>query len=106
MLRAICAALLLIVASGPTHAVTPEILPNSILEHIKFLASDELKGRANGTEGLERAADYIAAEFQEAGLRPAGQDRSWFQSFELITGVTIGRGNSLVLRTPGHVIRL
>jgi hypothetical protein len=106
MLRAICTALLLIFASGPTHAVTPEIPPNSVLEHIKFLASDELQGRGNGTEGLERAADYIAAEFKEAGLRPAGQNGGWFQPFELTTGVTIGRSNSLVIRTPGRVVRL
>jgi hypothetical protein len=98
MIRPASAVLVLLLASCGLSAVTPPIPPDSILEHIKFLASDELQGRGNGTEGLERAADYIAAEFKEAGLRPAGDDSSWFQPFGLTIGVTVGQGNALVIR--------
>jgi len=44
----------------------------SYLKHVKYLASDELQGRGNGTPGLERAADYIAGQFKASGLQPAG----------------------------------
>ena len=42
------------------------------LQHIKYLASDELEGRGDGTPGLERAADYIEKNFRASGLEPAG----------------------------------
>ena len=57
-----------------------------LLEHIKFLASDDLKGRGNGERGLERAAEYIAEQFKAAGLQPGGAGRGWFQPFELHSG--------------------
>ncbi len=43
---------------------------NSALEHIRFLSSDALGGRGNGSEGLDEAAAYIAARFEELGLKP------------------------------------
>lgn len=106
MLRAASSVLVLVLASCGLSAVTPPIPADSILEHIKFLASDELAGRGNGTEGLERAADYIAAEFKEAGLRPAGDGNDWFQSFELTIGVSVGDGNKLVVRGAKQSVAL
>lgn len=55
----------------------------SYIEHVRFLASDELEGRRPGTPGYDRAADYVAAKFLEYGLRPGGRDGSYFQSFEI-----------------------
>lgn len=51
--------------------------------HVRFLASDRLEGRGNGTAGLELAAAYIARAFEEAGLEPGGADGTWFQPFTL-----------------------
>ena len=70
-----------------------EIEPDALLAHIKFLASDDLKGRGNGTEGLERAADYIAEQFKAAGLQPGVAGR-WFQPFELDAGLVVGPDNT------------
>ncbi len=39
-----------------------------MLKDIEYLASDELAGRGLGTEGLDKAADYIAMQFADAGL--------------------------------------
>jgi hypothetical protein len=36
------------------------IQAEALLAHVKFLSSDDLEGRGNGTKGLERAAYYIA----------------------------------------------
>ncbi len=46
---------------------------------IAFLAAKDMLGRGLGTAELERAATYIATQFQEAGLQPGGDDGSWFQ---------------------------
>jgi hypothetical protein len=40
--------------------------------HIQVLASDNLQGRNTGSEGHRKAADYVAAEFERDGLKPAG----------------------------------
>jgi hypothetical protein len=41
-------------------------------KHIEFLADDALQGRETGSAGHKRAAEYVAAEFRNAGLAPAG----------------------------------
>jgi len=42
--------------------------------HVEFLADDKLEGRNTGSEGHRKAAQYVAAEFERAGLKPAGVD--------------------------------
>lgn len=56
------------------------------LSHVKFLASDELEGRRPFTPGIEKAAAYIAQQFEAAGLAPAGDDGTWFQTLSLEYG--------------------
>jgi len=80
-------------------ASTPPIKSGSLLDHVKFLASDELKGRGDGSPELERAADYIAQQFKSAGLRPGAMNGDWFQPFELQAGLDVGRGNTLVFKS-------
>src|SRR5262245_48654281 len=107
MRNLLVAALLLTVLVGWTSGLTPAIAPEAVLGHIKYLASDELKGRGNGQDGLERAADYIAAQFKAAGLRPGGVANDWFQPFELQAGLAVGDGNELRIETRGgQTVRL
>ena len=40
--------------------------------HVQALANDNMEGRNTGTPGHKRAAEYVAAQFQKAGLEPAG----------------------------------
>ncbi len=51
--------------------------------HIEYLASDQLEGRGVGSQGIELAADYIADQFAFAGLEPAGDDGTFFQTFSM-----------------------
>jgi hypothetical protein len=46
--------------------------------HIKVLAGDKMQGRNTGSAGHKRAAQYMASEFERAGLKPAGSD-GYFQ---------------------------
>jgi len=57
-----------------------------LLQHIQFLASADLAGRGLGTPGLQMAADYIVAEFEAAGLVPAGDDGGYLQTFRVDEG--------------------
>jgi len=48
-------------------------------DHIRYLASDELKGRKSATPEYAKAAEYVAAKMKEYGLQPGGEKGSWFQ---------------------------
>ncbi|MHC4183370.1 MAG: M20/M25/M40 family metallo-hydrolase [Planctomycetota bacterium] len=51
-----------------------------MLQDIEYLASDDLAGRGLGTPGLDKAADYIAKQFSDAGLQPCGDgSNDYFQ---------------------------
>lgn len=60
----------------------PPYSAESMMTDVRALAADEMEGRGAGTQGLEKAADYIAGRYEEIGLTPAGSD-GWFQSFEM-----------------------
>ena len=54
--------------------------------HVAELASDAMEGRGVGSASLLRAAEYIAAQFEAAGLEPAGDvdengKRTFFQEW-------------------------
>ena len=50
---------------------------------VRALAGDQTQGRGIGSEDIDAAADYIGAQFREAGLEPAGDDGSYFQVFTM-----------------------
>src|SRR2546425_7783351 len=74
---------------------------------ITFLASDECEGRGPGTKGIDKAADYIAAEFKKAGLKPGNKMGSYFQPFKVYGPTRLEKPNTLRLRGPlGQQIEL
>ena len=79
---------------------------DKLMEHLRYLASDELKGRGNGTPELEQAAHYIAELFREYGLRPAGNQQTYFQEFDVSMGRSLGPENQVTLETGTEQIRL
>src|SRR6218665_2196764 len=58
--------------------------------HVTFLADDLLEGRDTGWRGYDIAARYVATQFAALGLRPAGENGSWYQPVEFVryTGST------------------
>ena len=61
----------------------PVFSSNALAEHVAFLASAELAGRAPGSSGLRQAAEFVAEQFAAAGLAPAGEGGGWFQTLTL-----------------------
>jgi Zn-dependent M28 family amino/carboxypeptidase len=58
--------------------------PEKIRAHVKFLASDLLEGRGTGQRGGDIAAEYIATQFALYGLKPAGDNGSYFQEVPMV----------------------
>ncbi len=65
------------------------------LAHVRYLADDALEGRASGSAGERCAAEYIASFFASIGLEGAGDDGSFFQSFPIRGGASLGTHNLL-----------
>ena len=68
--------------------------------HIEYLASDDLAGRETGSEGHRRAAQYIAAAFERAGLKPGGT-HGYFQPVRFISRKIVEARSSLALVRNG-----
>jgi hypothetical protein len=62
---------------GPTEAAIAHLDSATLHDHVRFLASDEMRGRDTPSPELERAAEYIAGHFAEHGLESAGDDGSF-----------------------------
>jgi hypothetical protein len=62
-----------------SETITPEFLQS----HLQVIASDSLQGRATGTEGVEKAADYLADFYNDLGLDPMGDNGSYFQTYRI-----------------------
>lgn len=59
--------------------------PELCREWLSYLASDELEGRETGRPGYRKAADFVAKHFKEWGLKPVGDDGSYFQAVPFVS---------------------
>jgi hypothetical protein len=80
---------------GPVSAASYVITKENLQSHVAFLTSNLLEGRLTGSQGEKLAADYIAKNFLRLGLAPAGDNGTFFQEFDFIAGVSLGKNNSL-----------
>lgn len=83
-------------ADAPPDASTLEPIPAALKDGfaaideadlrawLGFLASDELEGRETGDKGYEVASRFCATVFERLGLEPAGDDRTYFQNFDIL----------------------
>jgi len=69
----------------PARAALAELPPvfsrGALAKHVAWLAAPEREGRGIGTAGLDAAAEYIAEQFRAIGLKPGGDNGTYFQSF-------------------------
>ncbi|MEQ8936215.1 MAG: hypothetical protein RIE56_10535, partial [Amphiplicatus sp.] len=50
---------------------------------VAWLADDAREGREAGSKGYAAAAKYVAGRFEALGLKPGGENGSWFQQVPL-----------------------
>jgi Zn-dependent M28 family amino/carboxypeptidase len=99
----VTAAALVLIATAVLAAA--ERLPvdaaaDRVRAHIEFLASDLLQGREPGSAGFDIAAEYVASQFRQLGLTPAGDRGTYSQRVPLLAYRLADRG-SFVLRGAG-----
>ncbi len=59
-----------------------EINKEDLLKNVRILSSVDFDGRLPGSEGYNKAAQFIADKFLELGITPAG-DEMYFQNFNI-----------------------
>src|SRR5579863_8406786 len=80
-----------------------DISASNIRAHVKFLSNDLLEGRGPGTRGGDLATEYIATQFTLAGLKPGGDNATYFQAVPLI-GITTQPSARLVAEKDGKSV--
>ena len=70
-------------------------------EWLTYIASDQLQGRATYSEGLGMAASYIAEHLKAWGVKPGGDDGSYFQVVKVL-GVNVKRGSTVTVTVNGQ----
>jgi hypothetical protein len=70
---------------APTiYSFANNITEESLYNDLVVISHDSLEGRETGTIGEQKAARYISKRYTEMGLKPVGDNNSYFQHFELI----------------------
>ncbi len=80
------------------------ITEDYIRANVQFLAHDLLEGRGTGSRGELLAAMYIATQFKLLGLKPGGDNGSYFQRVPL-SGITTFPDKEMVVKGGGKVAR-
>lgn len=71
------------------------IVASELAAHIRRLGSDEFQGRSPASPGEEKTVNYIAQQFEQAGLSP-GNEGSWFQEVPLVS-ITLASDAALTI---------
>jgi len=71
------------------------VKPDELKEWVSYLASDQMRGRRNGSPEMKEAATWIAGKFSEYGLKPVLSSGGFIQdySFKSRQGVETGERN-------------
>ena len=114
ILGGLCAAgaALVLVACGESgggdavDVAMASIRPDAIRANMSFLADDLLEGRGTATRGQEIAAKFIASQFEQMGLAPAGDNGTYFQSVPFRSGRPDEAKTTLTLVRGGKTEKL
>lgn len=85
-------------SSADEKTVSPSI--DRMKKDLAYLAGPECEGRGVETEGIQKAADHIAAHFKAFGLKTVTKDQSYFQPFTIKGSAKITGSPKLVVKGP------
>jgi len=91
---------------GPAFVALETITPDHIRWHVRYLSHDLLEGRGTGQRGGDIAAEYIATQFAEYGLKPAGDHGTYMQKVPLVGITTLPETQFLLVPKQGESMNL
>ena len=69
--------------AAPNFGNVEGVTAKQLKDYLTFIASDELEGRDTPSRGLDIAAMFIAQHLASFGIKPGGDNGSYFQKFPL-----------------------
>ncbi len=93
--------LLLCFFSAAAQNIDKIINPAEVERIEKILSADDMQGRKSFTPGIDKAADFIAAEFAKSKLAFWGNSQSYFQEIDMIKAKTTELNGTLDAETLG-----
>ena len=91
---------------GPAFVALETINPEHIRWHVRFLSHDLLEGRGTGQRGGDLAAEYIATQFAEYGLKPVGDHGTYMQKVPLVGITTLPETRFTLVPKRGEAMNL
>jgi Zn-dependent M28 family amino/carboxypeptidase len=70
-------------AKSPARAAAEQITAAQLRDYLYFIASDEMEGRDTPSRGLDLTAKFLAMQLSRWGLKPAGDNGTYFQRIAL-----------------------
>ncbi|HTG49209.1 MAG TPA: hypothetical protein VL915_01885, partial [Gemmatimonadales bacterium] len=62
-------------------AAAATITGDDVMRRVGIIADDSMMGRDTPSRGLELTAKYVADQFRSFGLKPGGDNGTWFQRY-------------------------
>ncbi|SVA58497.1 uncharacterized protein METZ01_LOCUS111351 [marine metagenome] len=83
--------------AGISKGSTAEITENEIMYHIRYLSHDNRVGRYPGTRESKDVISYLVRHLRSYGVKPAGENGSFLQSFNIVDDIGLGDNNSMFI---------
>jgi hypothetical protein len=99
-MRIVCFLWAAIAATAQVHEITGD----RIRAHTRFLASDFMEGRGVGARGGDLATEYLATQLALIGVKPAGDQGTYYQNLTLIGSATKGGEARLSATAAGKTV--
>jgi hypothetical protein len=87
--------------AAPLARAAATITQADVAHRIGVIADDSMMGRDTPSRGLDLTARYVADQFRRFGLRPGGDDGSWFQRYPISRRQLNQAGSRVVLTAGG-----
>jgi Zn-dependent M28 family amino/carboxypeptidase len=91
---------------GAAFVALETINPEHIRWHVRYLSHDLLEGRGTGQRGGDLAAEYIATQFAEYGLKPAGDHGTYMQRVPFVGITTLADTQFTLVPKRGEAMNL
>lgn len=90
----------------PVRQSMEAISAPAIRAHVRYLSDDLLEGRDTSSSGGELAARYLAARLEQAGLRPAGENDTYYQQIPFVRSRVNFAASRLTVTAAGRSLEL
>ena len=97
---------LLAAQSSAARRAAATITEADVKSRIYIIAHDSMGGRNTPSPGLEKTAEYIAAEFKRFGLKPGGDKGSFIQRYPIRRAVLDTGSSEVLIQGSDSKVRL